>query len=129
MLSAALPDNFEPLRELESASRSENPLQSYENILVRYPDKIWADEAMHLLSRVVARKSGIDPSDSVRILEEVRGACAHPVALERVDLELGNYYCDSLDDPEQARKHYAQAAASHHIALAAKAQEALARLE
>lgn len=129
LLSAALPLGFEPLRELEAAAHSGEPLRVYENILAQYPDKVWADEAMRHMGRLVARQSGVDPVDTVQMLQQVRGACDHPVALERIDLELGNYYCDSLDDPELARHYYSQAAASRHIALAAKAQEALARLE
>ena len=129
MLTAAFPDAFEPLRELEAAAHCEDPLHGYENILVNYPDKIWSEEAMRQMSRLLARESGADPADTVQMLQRVRNACAHPVALERIDLELGNYYCDALDAPDLAQKHYAQAAASRHIALAAQAREALARLE
>ena len=129
LLAAAFPDNFEPLRELESAARCKNPLQGYETLLVNYPDKIWAEEAMRQMSRLISRESGTDPADTIQMLQRVRSACNHPVAIERIDLELGDYYCDFADAPELAQKHYAQAAASRHIALAAQAREALARLE
>lgn len=129
LLSAALPDGFAPLRELEAAGKSEDPMSSYENILVEYPDTLWADEAMNQMGRMVARSNNIDMADTVRILERVRDACNQPVARDRVDLELGNYYCDSLDDLDRARSHYAQASESRHIGVAASAREALARLD
>ena len=129
LLSAALPDGFAPLRELEAAAKSDNPLQGYEEVLVEYPDTLWADEAVTHMARLVARKTNADPADTVEVLQRVRNACSQPVARDRIDLEIGNYYCDSLDDLERARSHYALAASSRHVALAAKAREALARLE
>lgn len=129
LLSAALPDAFTPIRELESAARSENPLQGYEQVLAEYPDKIWADEALHSMTRLIARHANAYPTDTIQVLQQLRSVCTHPVALARIDLELGNYYCDSLDDLERARTHYAEAAASRNFALSAKAQEALARLD
>jgi len=129
LLSAALPDGFAPLRELEAAAKSDHPLQGYEDILVEYPDTLWADEAVTHMARLVARNTNADPADTVEVLQRVRNACSQPVARDRIDLEIGNYYCDSLDDLEQARSHYALAASSRHVALAAKAREALARLE
>lgn len=129
LLSAALPDGFAPLRELEAAGHSKNPLTGYENILVEYPDTPWADEAMNQMGRMIARANDLDITNTVRVLEQVRDTCAHPVARDRVDLELGNYYCDSLDDLERARSHYVQAAESRHMGVAARAREALARLD
>ena len=129
LLSAALPDGFAPLRDLEAAAKSDNPLRGYEEILVEYPDTLWADEAMTHMARMIARSTNADPTDAVEVLQRVRTACSQPVARDRIDLEIGNYYCDSLDDLERARSHYALAAASRHVALAAKAREALARLE
>lgn len=129
LLSAALPDGFAPLRELEAAGRSDDPLRGYEKILVEYPDTLWADEAMAHMARMVARDTNADPADTVEVLQRVRNACSQPVARDCIDLEIGNYYCDSLDDLERARSHYALAASSRHVALAAKAREALARLE
>lgn len=129
LLSAALPDGFAPLRDLEAAGHSENPMIGYENILVEYPDTPWADEAMSQMGRMLARANDLDITNTVRVLEQVRDMCAHPVARDRVDLELGNYYCDSLDDLERARNHYIQAAESRHMGVAARAREALARLD
>lgn len=129
LLSAAFPNGFTPLRDLEDAARSDDPLRGYENILVDYPDTLWANEAMNHMARLVARSTDTDPANTVQVLQRMQQACSHPVALDRINLELGNYYCDSLDDQERARSHYAQAAASRHVALAAQAREALARLE
>lgn len=130
LLVAAFSDNFEPLRELENASRTGDPIRAYENIIAQYPDKIWSDEAMRLLCRIVADRVLKDrPADVVQVLRYVRDACTHPVAQERLDLEIGNYFCDSLDDADKARHYYLQAAESRNAFLAVKAREALARLE
>ncbi|NLO31962.1 MAG: outer membrane protein assembly factor BamD [Candidatus Hydrogenedentes bacterium] len=129
LLAAALPQFFTPLRELETAAHSENPMRSYENLLVEYPDSPWAEEALNQMCRVLARTNNMDLSDTVGILKKVRGVCDHPVARDRVDLELGNCYCDLLNDPEQARQRYMQAAESRHLDVAFRAKEALARLD
>lgn len=128
LLSAAFPLNFEPLHLLRAAADADAPLQAYESILSQYPEDIWGEEALRAMTQLV-RETELLSSDPATTLQQLALLCTDPVALDRINLEMGHTYNDQLHDRELARDCFNRAATSHHVALADCAREALALLD
>jgi hypothetical protein len=128
-LAAAEKVEFASLHALDAARRTRSSdLSDLEDLIARYPaqDYVVSTAVKEMANRIMAQP-GYDTSGGyVKSLEEARQACANPIAVAAIDLEIGIAYRDSLNNPGQAETHFRKAA--EEPVLAQRAQTALESL-
>ena len=129
LLDEARRAEYAPMYALDAIRQHPgNAFEQCERLMAQYPDSMVALAAMNEMRSIVGDGDAFDGPARVLALERVRSRCSDPAAVAQVTLALGNACRDDLCDAHRAQDFYNQAAASGHYAVAARAQEALARL-
>ena len=129
LLDEARRAGYAPMYALDAIrNHPSNGFEQCERLVALYPDSLAASLAMNEMRSLVGLPGQLDGPSHVVALERVRNRCSDPVAVAQVTLALGNAYRDDLCDSGSARLFYKEAASSGHSAVAAHAQEALAKL-
>ena len=129
LLDEARRAGYAPIYALDAIrSHPGNAFEQCERLIAQYPESMVASLAMNEMRGMVGLPGELDGSVHVMALERVRNRCSDPAAVAQVTLALGNACRDDLCDTGRARLFYNQAASSGHSAVAARAQEALAKL-
>ncbi len=129
LLDEARRSAYAPMYSLDAIrNRPANAFEQCERLMTQYPDSLVASAAMNEMRSMVGVPGQLDAASHVVALERVRNRCSDPAAVAQVTLALGNAYRDDLCDTGTARLFYNEAATSGHVAVAARAQEALAKL-
>jgi tetratricopeptide (TPR) repeat protein len=129
LLDEARRADYSPMHALDAIrNHPGNAFEQCERLVAQYPDSLVASMAMNEMRAMVGLPGQLDGGSQVMALERVRNRCCDPVAVAQVTLALGNAFRDDLRDTARARLFYNEAASSGHTAVAARAQEALAKL-
>ena len=118
--------DYAPLYALAAARRQRGTaVDRFEQVLVGYPESYCvARLAVEEMARRVATESG--EQGLLQALEAARDQCTQPVAVAHLNLEIGNFYRDRLNNTVQAEDHYRKAA--EVPILAKRAADALGSL-
>ena len=123
--------DYAPLYALDAARRNtDDPFAQLEKVVARYPNTFVAALAVDDMTRVAATDAPVTPDANRRVasVECARDRCTDPIAVARLNLELGHLYQKDLNDPERARALFTEVAGSGNTVLAELAMDSLARL-
>ena len=131
LLDECRKDDFAALHLLDAArNRRGMDLGLFEEVVARYPAHQVASIALkEMVDRVLM--SGADLGDGpphLRALDHARRLCSNPVAVARLDLELGRGYWKHLQDMSSAQRLGRQAMESGNPQVAAMARAFLDEL-
>lgn len=121
---------YAQLYGLDQARR--NPagaFEAYEDIVAQNPNTEAAYEAMRGMVALLDTGAAPDQPESVlAAMQAVRDKCKNPIAIAKLDYEIGHRAWRDLNDIGLARESFEKAAASSDRVLARRAKESLEQL-
>lgn len=126
MLYEGRKDRYALLHELDRARRDPaGAFEIYENVVAQNPNTSAADQAVRELVALVGTDMPAGPQAVVTAMQSAREKLKNPVAVAKINLEIGMLAWRELDDLDLAQDALQQAAESSDVVLAQRARQSL----
>ncbi len=127
ILAEAREYDYAPLYALDTARRNESDqFAQLEKIVARYPQTFVASTAANEMAVLAA---GDQSATRLAAMEDAKKQCTDPVAVARLELEIGHIYLRELNNPAKAKEIYTEAAANPSPVIAQLAKAGLSQLQ
>ena len=129
VLAEARKEDYASLYALDVARGSVlEQFAEFEKVVARFPQSFVASLAIEEMAQLVG-DAATGTGHRVLAMERARDKCTDPIAIARLNIEIGQVYWKELGDPDRARDQFTEVLESENGALVQLARESLASLE
>jgi hypothetical protein len=131
MLDEGRKTRYALLQELDRAGMmTDGAFEKYEGVVAQAPDSYVARQAVRNMVALAAGNTPAgSPQDVVTAMQNARTRCKHPIAVAKLDLEIGLTAWHDLKDLNLAQDALRKVGKSSEPVLAQRAREALAEIQ